>query len=83
MRIQTGDAVVLRRKHLYWVLNGSYTLHACIDSTQNNAEEEIYAHVLAIRLAPRWGNILVLAVQGENPPKDAVLVALSRNCRRN
>ena len=82
MNLHKDDIVKVRRKHLYWILQGSHVLNATVDSTSANAEEVVRARVLEVRDAPRWGSIVFLAVENEKPPQDAALVALCRSCEK-
>ena len=82
MNFQINDIVILQRKHLYWVQQGSCVLNAVVDSTDDEAEQLVRGRVLSIRSAPAWGNILILAVENENPPENAALAAKCISCER-
>lgn len=79
---KVNDIVVLRHKHLYWVQQGSHTLNAVVDSTSDEAERILRARVLKIQVAPNWGNLLFLAVEGQNAPEGCALVAKCTSCER-
>ena len=80
---EVNEVVVLKKAHLYWVLQGSHTLNAVVDQSKSDECEQIVrARVLKVQYAPRWGNLLFLAVEGEDPPPDSAFVALNRYCER-
>ena len=78
---KVNDTVMLKRKHLYWVLAGSHTLNQ-VDSRASEADNVMRARVLKIDRAPRWGQILFLAVENQSPPAEAAFVSLLRHCDR-
>jgi len=82
MNFQVNDIISVRRKHLYWVQQGSHTLNAVVGSTSDNAEQVVRARVLRVEQAPRWGNMVFLAVENEIAPEGSALAALCRNCSR-
>lgn len=83
MKPQVDEIISVRRKHLYWVQQGSRTLHATVDSTSAEAEDLVRARILKIDRAPRWGDIAFLAVKNEKAPENCALVALCKNCIRD
>jgi len=79
---EVNDIVRLRQKNLYWVQNGSHTLNSVLDMSSKLGDVELRARVLKVQYAPRWGNLLFLAVEGQNSPPNSALVALTRHCDR-
>lgn len=82
MKFQENEIINVRQKNLYWVLEGSRTLNATVDSTSQEAERLLRARILKIEKAPSWGDLAFLAIENQQAPEGCALVALCRNCMK-